>query len=108
MPSSGNFYEVLRVSPDASAAQIKAAFRARAKATHPDLKVDASAADTEEFKLVQRAYEALRDRGSRAAYDASLRAAEARPGGTGMEDFAEQWAWRAACVPRAEASAMSR
>ena len=105
------FYEILRVSPDASAAQIKAAFRARAKETHPDLQVDAlspAAADGSEFKLVQRAYDALRDRGSRAAYDASLRAAEARPGGTGMEDFAEQWAWRAACVPRAEASAMSR
>ena len=95
------FYEVLRVSPDASAAQIKAAFRARAKETHPDLLVDASkaAADGADFKLVQRAYEVLRDRGSRAAYDASLRAAQARPGGAGgatVEDFAAQWAWRAA------------
>jgi DnaJ-class molecular chaperone len=95
------FYEVLRVSPDASAAQIKAAFRLRAKATHPDLQVDASTdADATEFKLVQRAYEALRDRGSRAAYDASLRAAERSPGGGGIDDFAQAWAWRAQCVPR--------
>jgi DnaJ-class molecular chaperone len=96
------FYEVLRVSPDASAAQIKAAFRLRAKATHPDLQVDASSEDVDatEFKLVQRAYEALRDSGSRAAYDASLRAAERSPGGGGIDDFAQAWAWRAQCVPR--------
>jgi curved DNA-binding protein CbpA len=103
MPATANFYEVLRVSPDATAAEIKAAFRARAKATHPDLQVDAADADASEFKLVQRAYEALRDRGSRAAYDASLRAEKRAPGSGGMTDFAEAWAWRAACVPRGAA-----
>jgi curved DNA-binding protein CbpA len=101
MSAPANFYEVLHVSPDASAAQIKAAFRARAKATHPDLQVDPTSADGSDFKLVQRAYEALRDPGSRASYDASLRAAKRGAGGGGLEDFAAAWAWRAECVPRA-------
>ena len=100
MSSAPNLYEVLHVSPDASAAQIKAAFRARAKATHPDLHVDPTAADGTDFKLVQRAYEALRDPSSRAAYDASLRVAKRDPGSGGLDDFATAWAWRAECVPR--------
>ena len=95
MSSPPTFYEVLHVSPDANAAQIKAAFRVRAKATHPDLQVDPTAADGTDFKLVQRAYEALRDPSSRAAYDASLRAPK-RSGG--LDDFATAWAWRAECV----------
>ena len=103
MSSPPNFYEVLHVSPDASAAQIKAAFRARAKATHPDLQVvdptAGSAADDSRFKLVQSAYEVLGNAGSRAAYDASLRAAKrGSGGGGGVEDFAAAWAWRAECV----------
>lgn len=90
-------YAVLRVSADASAAQIKAAFRARAKETHPDLAPDGGGADAAEFKAVQRAYEVLRERGSRALYDSSLRVAERAPNGaSGMEDFAAAWAWRAA------------
>jgi DnaJ-class molecular chaperone len=62
-------YVVLGIGRDASADQIRGAYRRAARASHPDLNPgDASAA--ERFKQVQVAYEALADPRRRAAYDA--------------------------------------
>jgi hypothetical protein len=52
------YYDVLGVAQTASAAEIKAAYRARAKATHPDLNPRAGAAvedDAVAFKRVAQA-----------------------------------------------------
>jgi len=59
-------YEELGVSTDADAEQIKAAFRRRARETHPD-----QGGDREEFQRVQAAYEVLSDPKKRAHYDAT-------------------------------------
>jgi DnaJ domain len=64
----GDLYEVLGVSPDASTDEIAAAFRAHAKALHPDRNPgDADAA--ERFKDLTLAYQTLIRPRSRAAYD---------------------------------------
>lgn len=64
----GDLYEVLGVSPDASTDEIAAAFRAHAKALHPDRNPgDAGAA--EQFKNLTLAYQTLTRPRSRAAYD---------------------------------------
>lgn len=59
-----DLYEILGVSRDASDAEIKKAYRSRARAVHPD-----AGGDEEEFKHVQHAYQVLRDPQSRARYD---------------------------------------
>ncbi len=63
-------YTVLQVAPTATAEEVRAAYHARALASHPD-KGGAAAA----FQAVQRAWEALGSAAPRAAYDAALQAA---------------------------------
>ena len=65
-----DFYAVLGIRPDASLDEIKAAFYAKARATHPD-KTDAPA-HSPEFQIAQAAWETLRNAASRAKYDAAL------------------------------------
>ncbi len=59
-----DLYEILGVSRDASEAEIKKAYRAKARTVHPD-----AGGDEESFKQVQRAYQVLGDAQSRARYD---------------------------------------
>lgn len=72
-------YQTLGVSRLASAAEIKRAFHALARRTHPD--VNPSPEATAAFAAVQAAYEALSDAAKRSAYDRALMAAEARARG---------------------------
>lgn len=62
-----DYYEVLGVSKDASEAEIKSAFRKKAKEFHPDLNKSADA--PEKFKEAQEAYACLSDKDNRAKYD---------------------------------------
>jgi curved DNA-binding protein CbpA len=57
-------YDILGVARDASEEQIKAAYRKRAKAAHPD-----SGGDTDAFSRLQKAYELLLDPVRRKVFD---------------------------------------
>jgi curved DNA-binding protein len=63
-------YQVLGVLPDASAEQIRAAFRRQAKLYHPDRM---ATGDVSRFQRLQQAYEILCDPRQRREYDVSLR-----------------------------------
>ena len=66
--SKRDFYEVLGVSKDASAADIKAAYRKLVLKYHPDRNPDNKEAE-EKFKEAAEAYEILSDAKKRAQYD---------------------------------------
>jgi hypothetical protein len=61
------YYRILRVVPSASPEQIKQAYRALAKALHPDL--NRGEDTTQAFQAVNEAYSVLSDPVQRASYD---------------------------------------
>jgi molecular chaperone DnaJ len=63
--SKRDYYEVLGVGKDASADEIKKAFRRKAVELHPDKQ----GGDEEKFKELNEAYEVLKDSGKRQRYD---------------------------------------
>jgi len=65
--SNPDYYQVLGVPRDASAEQIKKAYRKMAMKVHPDVATDADA--EEKFKQVNEAYEVLSDPNKRAVFD---------------------------------------
>ena len=77
-----DFYDLLGVSRNASADDIKKAYRKKARELHPDARPDDAAAEAK-FKEVARAYETLSDPDSRARYD---RFGEQGLGGAGSND----------------------
>ncbi|MEM6906978.1 MAG: DnaJ domain-containing protein, partial [Pseudomonadota bacterium] len=84
-----DFYEVLGVGRSASEADIKKAFRAKARQLHPDQNKDDPKAASE-FKEVNQAYEVLKDAEKKAAYDQYGHAAFEQGGGgprPGTGDF---------------------
>ena len=64
---STDYYEILGVPRDASAEQIKKAYRRKAMKLHPDVATEADAG--EQFKKVAEAYEVLGDPKKRDLYD---------------------------------------
>ena len=67
-----DFYAALGVSKDASAAEIKKAYRKLAQQHHPDANKGDKASE-ERFKEVGRAYSVLSDPKKRAEYDEARR-----------------------------------
>jgi len=64
MTASANYYDVLGVKKDASADEIKKAFRKLARKHHPD-----AGGEEEKFKEINEAYEVLSDKEKRSQYD---------------------------------------
>jgi Ca-activated chloride channel family protein len=69
MKNKTNFYDRLGIPENASADEIKRAYRRMARQIHPDVNIAAGA--TERFLDIKEAYETLSDSQSRAAYDAN-------------------------------------
>ena len=65
-----NCYKILGVSQNATAAEIKKAYRQKAKLFHPDLTKNA---DSKEFQQIVRAYEILSDLRQRSIFDEAFR-----------------------------------
>ncbi|MGV8841292.1 MAG: DnaJ C-terminal domain-containing protein [Bauldia sp.] len=78
-------YEVLGVARDASAADIKKAFRRLAKKHHPDQSKDPKA--KEKFAEINSAYEIVGDDKKRGEFDKGLIGADGKPRFQGFEGF---------------------
>lgn len=98
-PPSSCPYEILGIAATASAQDVKAAYRVRAKATHPDLA--GPAGSDVEFKRVAAAYELLKDHRSRAEHDRQAGSADAGA-------WAEAWVWKTARAREESAASRER
>jgi len=81
MTEKRDYYEILGVSKDASAEDIKSAFRKLARQYHPDVNHEPDA--EEKFKEINEAFAVLGDPDKRAAYD--------RYGFAGVSGNGSQW-----------------
>ena len=64
MTATANYYDTLGIKKDASADEVKKAFRRLARKHHPD-----AGGDEEKFKEINEAYEVLSDKEKRSQYD---------------------------------------
>lgn len=85
MSEKRDFYDVLGVNRNASAGDIKKAYRKLARQYHPDVSEEAGAED--KFKEVNEAYEVLSDQSKRSAYDNFGHAGVSGAGGFGAGGF---------------------
>ena len=87
MAEKRDYYEVLGVSKNATADEIRKAYRVLAKKYHPDLNHEPGAA--EKFKEVNEANEVLSDPQKRASYDQFGFAGMNGANGSGFEGFSQ-------------------
>ena len=66
-----NYYKILKVSPKATSAEIKSAYRRLARKKHPDVNKGSETA-SREFARIAKAYRVLSDPQERAHYDKKL------------------------------------
>ena len=80
MAGERDYYLILGIPEDATASEVRSAYRSAARAHHPDLNPGDDAA-VDRFKQVQQAYDVLGDPTRRAAYQRARRSGGAGPGG---------------------------
>ena len=83
MATTRDYYDILGVKKDASADEIKKAFRKQAVEHHPD-----RGGDEAKFKEINEAYEVLKDADKRKRYDQFGHAGVGNGGGAGGNPFA--------------------
>ncbi len=83
--SNRDYYEILGIPKNASAEDIKSAFRKLARQYHPDVSKEADA--EEKFKEINEAYGVLSDPQKRARYDQFGRQGLGDMGGVNMHDY---------------------
>lgn len=66
-----NYYKILKISPKATTAEIKSAYRRLARKKHPDVNKN-SESSAREFALIAKAYKILSDPQARSFYDKKL------------------------------------
>ena len=86
MADKRDYYETLGVSKGASDAEIKSAYRKKAKELHPDLNKDDPHAE-DKFKEVQEAYSVLSDENKKRMYDQFGHAGVSGNGPTGGNPY---------------------
>lgn len=84
-----NYYDILKVSPKASKAEIKSAYRRLARKLHPD-SCEGSEETALRFAAIAEAYEILGNPQERAAYDRRLLEIQHSTNGNGDSVFASQ------------------
>ena len=67
-----NYYQILKISPKATNAEIKSAYRRLARKIHPDVNVTDTQEAAIEFAKIAKAYQILSNPKERAAYDRRL------------------------------------
>src|SRR5918996_1645602 len=102
-----DFYAALGVSKDASAAEIKKAYRKLAQQYHPDANKGDKASE-ERFKEVGRAYSVLSDPKKRAEYDEARRLLGSGAAGSPAAPGCGSRTWAASATCSATSSAAAR
>lgn len=85
-------YKILEVSPNASAAEIKRAYRRKAKELHPDM----SGEDAKQFHVLYTAYEVLSDVHKRSMFDMAAAVSQRYEKGNKSEESFNYRAWLSA------------
>ncbi len=89
-----DYYEILGVSKNASAEEIKKAYRGLARQHHPDLNPNDKKAAEQRFREIQQAYDVLGEPEKRKQYDLYGHAAFEGAGGFGPRTGATEWSAR--------------
>ncbi|KAJ7593544.1 hypothetical protein C8J56DRAFT_931326 [Mycena floridula] len=90
MPADIELYNVLGIPPNATEAEIKKAYKKKAKEQHPDKNINDPLAG-QKFQEISAAYEILSDPDSRAAYDHGGMEGLSGGGPPGMDDIFQQF-----------------
>ena len=99
MSTQKSYYDILGITPGATAGEIKRAFYRLSKRYHPD--ISPSTADL--FKLINEAYQTLSDPASRLEYDRQMNATDYMDSDTDNADYSDDYTSAPGPEPEPEA-----